>query len=247
MYNAYVHTDFAFLTGKSVVESKFVPETAGPVLQPRFGYGYQEVIKYMKKTILFAVALTLVIGLTACQSSNIQVGGTETDGSANVVVNPFVGTTAETTKRETQAYSIPEGATGPADVTLAGDPYADYPEDKKPDLSKKQVQVRYYYVNSKGLNEEFDVIEDDECNAENLNGLMITMGVLVDDTEVVKFESDGTNGVLTLNKLEGESSHATEQLLAQAIANTFTDNLGLDSLTIKVGDKTYGPLEYTKP
>lgn len=200
----------------------------------------------MKKIMSFVLVLTMAMLLAACQSSNIEVGGGPAlDGSEDVVKNPSVNqTAAATTAAETPAYSIPADAKGPGDVTLGYDPYADYPEDKRPDPNRKQIQVRYFYVNSQGLNEEFDIIEEEKCNAENLNSFMVSMGVLKDGTEVAKFESDGTNGVLTLNQLEGQSSFATPDLLAQAIANTFIDNLALDTMTIKVGDKTYGPLKY---
>jgi len=190
--------------------------------------------------------LAVSVLMAGCQRSNIVVGGDGAPGEGIVLQDPNRVTEPATTVATTP-YTIPEGATGPGDVTLDANAYINYDEDKRPESTEGVIQVRYFYVNSKGLHEEFDILENKECNAENLNELLINTGVLVDGTEVVKFESDGTNGVLTLNRLEGQSSHATEELLAQAIANTYTDNLGLDYLTVIVDGETYGPLEYTKP
>ena len=50
--------------------------------------------------------------------------------------------------------------------------------------------------------------------------------------------------VLTLGQLSPGVAEATEEQLAQAIASTFCDNMELDSVTVKAGDKTYGPLKY---
>ena len=203
----------------------------------------------MKKISLILTLFMTAAVLAGCGNSN--KAETEVQTQASQAVQPPEGAVvvhgketkpAETTKYETQPYVIPEGATGPADVTVA--PRTDIPEDKRKVDEGTEIQVRYFFINSKGLNEEFDLLVNEECNAETLNALLVRLGVLAEDTQVLSFESDGTDATLTLNKLEGLSSYATEELLAQAIANTYTDNLFLDTLTVKVGDKTYGPLEY---
>lgn len=196
----------------------------------------------MKKFSLFLAVVMAAMLMTGCKSSEIKVGSDDPEIAGDVLV---VETTKETesTQYETVEYTIPEGATGPADVKIEANEDS-IPEDKKSESQGNIIQVRYFYINSKGLNEEFDVIENGECDAAALNDLLIRTGVLVDGTEVVSFESDGTNGTLTLSQMDGQSSYATEELLSQAIANAYTDNLFLDTLTIKVGDKTYGPLEF---
>jgi len=200
----------------------------------------------VKKLVLVMAMLTAVMLLAGCQRSNIVIEDTDMVPDGVILPDPNRETEAKETV-PTTAYTIPEGATGPGDVTLGADTYANYDDDKKPASTENVIQVRYFYINSKGLNEEYDVLEGKDCNAENLNELLIGTGVLVDGTEVVNFETDGTNGTLTLNQLKGQSSYATAELLAQALANTYTDNLGLDYLTVIVDGETYGPLEYEKP
>lgn len=199
----------------------------------------------MKKLSIILVVLTAAM-LMACGSSKTEAENPQAAGETSEVSaskQTAAAKQTETTRFETQPYSIPEGASGPADVKIENN--EDLPDDKKSEeTTGRIIQVRYYYINSKGLNEEFDVIENGECDAGALNDLMIRCGVLADGTEILSFESDGTNATLELNEMAGQSSYATEELLSQAIANVYTDNLGLDTLTIKVGDKTYGPLEY---
>lgn len=199
----------------------------------------------MKKLVLIVALLAAVMLMAGCQRSKIVIEDTEFVPEGVILSAPNMSTEAMTTA-PTSAYTIPEGATGPGDVTLGADAYAGYSDDKKPQQTGEIIQVRYYYVNSKGLNEEYDVLENKDCNAENLNELLIGTGVLVDGTEVANFETDGTNATLTLNKLEGQSSYATAELLAQALANTYIDNMNLDTLTVIADGETYGPLEFKK-
>lgn len=199
----------------------------------------------MKKLVLIMALLAAVMLMAGCQRSNIVIDDTEFAPEGVILPAPN-STTAAAATVATTPYTIPEGATGPGDVTLGADAYAGYSDDKKPQETGEIIQVRYYYINSRGLNEEYDVLENKDCNAENLSELLIGTGVLVDGTEVANFETDGTNATLTLNKLEGQSSYATAELLAQALANTYIDNMNLDTLTVIADGKTYGPLEFQK-
>ena len=183
--------------------------------------------------------------LAGCKKSTITAqteAQTNPDGSVIGQIEK-----QETTHFQTASYEyvIPEGAKGPGDAYIVGDPYEFYPEDRKPQATENPIiQVKYFYVNAEGLIEDFDIIEGTECDAQDLIDILMNDGCLMEGTEVVSFESDGEQAVVELNQLEGQYQKATEEQLAQAVANTLTDNLYLDYLTVKVGDKTFGPLEY---
>ena len=155
--------------------------------------------------------------------------------------------TASQTQFETVAVEtvVAENASGPEDVTVIGDMYENYPEDKKPGETAAYVQIRYFYVKPDGVAEDFDAIEGTECTPEDLMDILVKGGTLSDQVTMTAYEADGSaKAVITLNKLEGASADASEELLAKAVANTFCDNLFLDEVTIKAGGKTYGPLQF---
>ena len=198
----------------------------------------------MKKLYLIFLTAMLALSLAACKQSTIKAEVNATDPEGNA----YVATTAETTKFEpiTHEYVIPEGATGPGDVTLYGDEYDNYPEDKKPQKDTEPVcQVRYFYIGAEGLKEDFDVIEGKtDCTAEELIELLVNDGTLKDGTEFISYEGDENSGTVEISMLKGAYVKATKEQLAQAIANTLCDNLYLDEVTVIADGETYGPLEY---
>jgi len=196
----------------------------------------------MKKFIILMAVLTAVMLMSGCQKSTISAEDQELGLSGNIVVNPGEGETV--TMHATEEYTIPEGATGPADVTVE-DVQQYYPDNFKTEELGDIVQVLFYYVNSSGLHQEFSVVDGPECTPEKLVECLVNEGVLGEGTKVMSYESDGDNAVLELNWLVGCSASATPELLAQAVANTFIDNMGVETVVVKETEgETYGPLEY---
>lgn len=200
----------------------------------------------MKKILNIMLVLAAIALLSACKPSTIEA---QTEVQTNEAGLPYgVIETHETMKYEKPSvnYVIPEGAKGPADSYVEGDAYKNYPADKMPvEDDTPRVEVRYFYLNSEGMHEDFDVIEGtDTLTAEDLFDILIVDGCLSDASELVSFEQEGDTAVITVSALDGMYEKATPEELAQAVASTFIDNFGLDTATIKVGDELYGPLEY---
>ena len=199
----------------------------------------------MRKILNIAVVLAAILAMTGCKPSVIEAQ-TEVQTGENGL--PYgVYETHETMKYEKPSltYVIPEGAKGPADSYVEGDEYQFYPEDRKPKATETPLyQVKYFYINSEGLVEDFDAIEGTEVTAEDLVNILVVDGCLAEGTELVSFEQEGDSATVTLSQLEGQYAQATGEQLAQAVANTFTDNLILDTVTVRAGEAAYGPLEY---
>lgn len=159
---------------------------------------------------------------------------------------------AETTKAapvpyETYATVVDENAQGPGGISVV-DAYKNYPEDKKPAETEAAVQVRYFYVGKDGIHGDFDVIEGKtECTAEDLIALLEDDGVLTEGSAVISYDSkNGGEAEIELSAMDPVFDYVTPEDLSQAIANTLCENLDLDQVTIKVGDKIYGPLKFKK-
>lgn len=197
----------------------------------------------MKKTISAALLLLSAAMLSGCKASEIEI-----ETKADMPQAGIIETQPTTAYKKAEVeYVVPEGAKGPGDAYIVGDEYEYYPEDRKPKGEEVQeVQVRYFYVNSKGIGEDFDAVEGTECTAENLMQVLIEDGCLAGSTEIISYEQEGDNGILTLSELTGVYENAAPEQLAQAVADTFIDNLFLDTLTVNVDDKTYGPLKFVK-
>ena len=187
----------------------------------------------MKKTIGMIILIAAAAMLAACAKKE------EAPAEAT--------TAAATIPYETYATVVDENASGPAGISVV-DAYHNYSEDKKPGETGPVVQVRYFYVSGDGIHEDFDIIEGKtECTAEDLIALMQSDGVLTDASAVVSYDSkNGTEATIELSAMDPVFSYVSEEELAQAVANTLIDNLFLDKITIKVGDRTYGPLTYKK-
>lgn len=200
--------------------------------------------KPMKRYLPMAMAMLMAALICGCSRSDIHV--------TNAASTDPAGSPAETSKPApttkfvpiTHEYVIPEGATGPADVTLHGDEYSNYPEDKQPQSTEACVQVLYYWISSEGLKQDFDIIEGNECNAELLTQLLVNDGVLDQEAKLVSFTVDGTSAVAELSSLKGYREDAAPETVAEAAARTYCENLFLDSVVIRCGEETYGPFEY---
>lgn len=199
----------------------------------------------MRKILNIAIVLAAVLAMTGCKPSVIEAQ-TEVQTGENGLPMGVIETQPTTEfKKPSLEYVVPEGAKGPGDAYVVGDEYEFYPEDRKPTGTETPVvQVRYFYVNAQGIGEDFDVVEGTECTAEDLIGIMVADGCLTEGTEVISYEQDGDNASITLNQLAGQYAEATKDQLAQAVANTLTDNLFLEKVTVVEGETTYGPLEY---
>ena len=187
----------------------------------------------MKKLfyILVPVLIVLFVGCSRTAAAN-ETKATEPTSKIELI---------------THEYVIPEGAKGPGDVPTFADTYDNYPEDKRPKETEPRYEVIYYYVGAKGIGEDYDAIEGTSCSAEDLIHILINGGVLMDGAEVVSYtQDDGENAVLELSRMEPFYEGATEEQLAQAVANTIGVNMEVARVTVKVGDKTYGPLTFKK-
>lgn len=198
----------------------------------------------MKKSVSIIMAMLMAALICGCSQSTINVTNeAETDPAGNVYYAP---TTAETTKFEpiTHEYVIPEGATGPADVTLHGDEFSNYPADKQPETLEDYVQVMYYWIGKDGIQSDFDIVMGTECTAGDLTEILVNDGVLIEGTELLSFEVNGTEGLAEFNLLTGVYEEATIEQVAEAIADTFCENLGLEQVSVKWVDDVYGPFIY---
>lgn len=190
------------------------------------------------------MAMLMAALICGCSQSTINVTDEAlTDPAGNQY---YEITTAETTKYEpiTHEYIIPEGATGPADVTLYGDEYSNYPADKQPETLDDYVEVMYFWIGKDGIKSDFDIIMGKECNAQLLTELLVNDGVLADGTELLSFDVNGTEATAEFNILTGVYEDATTEQVAEAIADTFCENLLLEKVTVKWVDEVYGPFVY---
>ncbi|MDO4488040.1 MAG: GerMN domain-containing protein [Eubacteriales bacterium] len=194
----------------------------------------------MKKLTYLLMAAMLVMALAGCSKSNISIKENGDEKATEQTSQQVAETPIATVE-----YVIPEGAKGPSDGIINGDKYASYPDDKKPKDTENMIQVSYFYITGSGLNEDVDVIYEPECTAENLTALLIKDGTLATTTVLVSFTDNGDGtAVIEFNELTGAYEKATEDQLAQAVANTICDNLAIDMVTVKAGSDSFGPLEY---
>ena len=204
-------------------------------------------MKKLLNALLFVTAAVLLVG---CKPSNIS--NQETDFIPEGAKIPVV---QETTWKlpETVKYSIPENAEtgefgGPGAMETTAVDYSMYPEGKRPVAAEpgdeNTTLVILYRQTDLGMDQDFDAV--DVCDADSLIKALEKAGAFKEGTEVVDFYVDDDEvGHLVLNALNLYSLRKDE-IVAAGIANTFIDNLGLKALELKVGDKDYGTLEFTR-
>lgn len=206
----------------------------------------------MKKFLQLIAAAAAVLALGACSPSNIKSEESMPIPEDVLEVSKAETTKAKTKKEETKStYSIPADAPtgvdgGPGMMeTQAANFDADYPEDKKANESGSQsgTMICLYELDFAGIVQAFDTV--DVCDADSLIAAMVSNNILAMDTKVEAFSAEGGKGVLTLNKLEGVYEKATEEKILACVVNTFVENLSLETLEVKVGDKSYGEMAYT--
>jgi len=195
----------------------------------------------------------MVLALTSCRRSNITVEETDTLPEDVLVIKKTEAapkTTAARAETTTAVYTIPAEAEtgdqgGPGVMeTEREQRYDDYPDDKKPGESDTEnTMICIYTMDHSGLHQDFALVET--CDADSLINCLVEHYVLAEDTKVKAFSASGRSAKLELSKLEGTFSKARQEWLTSAIANTFTENLDLDSLEIVVDGQSLGSFEYS--
>ena len=175
-------------------------------------------IMNVTKFSLCAVSLVMILSLDACTPT------------------PNKGNTGET--KQTESSSAPEK----------------HPDPTAPELDVVSV----YNVSQDGKTLEGTMDAVDELNADTLVALLIQYGVLEEGTEVVSYEATGQPssedvgpGVVTIPGVEIESDmneygilnlnqfpDTSNQMLLQAVGNTFIENMKIVYLTIQVNGET---------
>lgn len=180
------------------------------------------------KKLFYILLPVLIVLLAGCSRS--AAGTKETEPTSKIELI-------------THEYVIPEDAKGPGDVPTFADTYNNYPEDKRPQETEASYDVIYYYIGANGMGQDIDSIKGSTCSAEDLMDVLVRGAVLRDGVKVVSYTQNGdVEADLELDGVEPFYEGATEEEVVQAIANTICENLGVEKVTIKVGDKTYGPL-----
>lgn len=204
----------------------------------------------MKKGSVLMAAFLAAAAMTACTPSDIS----SRESSA---VPEGVEMTKENTQtmsikdKPTVEYSIPadaptgvDGGPGVMETTAVDDSY--YPEDKRSGGTETQSEgsvVCLYTVDDTGITQTMADVP--ALSAEAIITAMVDNGILTQGTKVLSYAQDGDSASLTLSELGAVYTDAkTEEILA-CIGNSLTENLGLESVDIKVGPTDYGPQSYT--
>ncbi len=120
-----------------------------------------------------------------------------------------------------------------------------FPEDKKyVGEPEEGTMVCLYAAANYGIYQLFEYV--DVCDADSLLEVMIMDDILESTTEIVAFSNEGGDAVLELNELTAGYDSATEEQAVTCVANTFIENLGLNTIEIVVGDQTFGPMSFVE-
>lgn len=185
----------------------------------------------MKRAIMCFIGAMMVFSLAACTPT------TEKNKTGEV--------------KQTEAAQAPKSTQGPGVVT-----------DKNPDMDAPQLEVVSIYAPSEDgskMNVKMESVET--LDAQSLVDLLIQYKVLEDGTKAVSYKTEGTvaseevgpgiakpqpgmpteapaqqdeYGTLELSQFPADAKDQT----IQAVVNTFTENMNVQYLTIKAGDKT---------
>lgn len=199
----------------------------------------------LKKIVSFTAAAIAIFALSACTPSDISSGENSQ--------RPEAATEAETLNlkdRPTVEYSIPadaptgvDGGPGVMETTAVDDSY--YPEDKRGGAEDgAATEIACLYVPSAdGIVQSLSDVS--ALDADGLIAGLVTEGVLGQGTEVAAFSQEGSTASLSLNRLSAAAPDLSDEVLLACIVNTFTENLGIDSLSVTAGDEDFGTLSYT--
>ena len=205
----------------------------------------------MKKVLTLLTAALAAVTLAACTPSDIS-------SAESTAVPEGVTAAPEESKmsikdKPTVEYSIPadaptgvDGGPGVMETTAVDDSY--YPEDKRSsaaaseDAAEESVYA-LYTVDDTGIYQTMADVSG--ADAKSMIAAMVDNAILAEGTEVVAFTEDGTTAVLELNQLKPVYEKASEEEILACVVNTLTENLGLESIDVKAGDKDYGTQTFT--
>lgn len=202
----------------------------------------------MKKRVTILTAALAVFALSACSPSNISsaetspvpegvVAATEEEDSFSIKDIP------------TEEYTIPDDAPtgvagGPGMIeTSAVDNSSYYPEDKQSGNESDTVPVCLYAVDDTGVVQ--NMADAASSDADGIIAAMVDEGILAEGTEVSAFSQEGTTASITLNQLVPVYAEASEEQILACVVNTLTENLGLESISVKAGEQDFGEQVYT--
>ena len=204
----------------------------------------------MKKLRISMLLAAAALSLAACTPSNITA---EESASVPEGVMATEGETISLKDRPTVEYVIPEDAPtgvdgGPGVMETTAVDNSFYPDDKQSPQTTAEAEgeeavVCLYGVNDTGVVQT--MAEAAGMDADSLIAAMVEEGILAAGTEVSSFSQEGNTAELALNQLEAVYQDASEEQILACVVNTMTENLGLESISVKAGDKDYGQQSYT--
>lgn len=187
--------------------------------------------RFLHKCLLGLTA----VSLAACTPSTVQESR-DPRFQAETVPDDLTG---DMTLPESTAYTIPEGAEtgengGPGPLATTGD-YSYYPEDKQPtEGTETGATVILYIPGADGIRAAFENIET--MDADSLMEALINNNAVTDDVSVESFEiaEDESSATLVISNATSVYEAASEDEVVTAVANTFIDNFGLDTISVSV-------------
>ena len=204
----------------------------------------------MKKLRISMLLAAAAFSLAACTHSYITA---EESTSVPEGVMATEGETISLKDRPTVEYVIPEDAPtgvdgGPGVMETTAVDNSFYPDDKQSPQTTAEAEgeeavVCLYGVNDTGVVQT--MAEAAGMDADSLIAAMVEEGILAAGTEVSSFSQEGSTAELALNQLEAVYQDASEEQILACVVNTMTENLGLESISVKAGDKDYGQQSYT--
>ena len=204
----------------------------------------------MKKLRISMLLAAAALSLAACTPSNITA---EESTSVPEGVMATEGETISLKDRPTVEYVIPEDAPtgvdgGPGVMETTAVDNSFYPDDKQSPQTTAEAEgeeavVCLYGVNDTGVVQT--MAEAAGMDADSLIAAMVEEGILAEGTEVSSFSQEGNTAELALNQLEAVYQDASEEQILACVVNTMTENLGLESISVKAGDKDYGQQSYS--
>lgn len=205
----------------------------------------------MKKTLTLIVAIAAAAALSACTPSDISSAET-TAALPEGVAETQPESEMSLKDKPTVEYTIPadaptgvDGGPGVMETTAVDDSY--YPEDKRSSgetVAEASGGVHALYtVDDTGV---YQVMADvSGTDADALIAAMVENGILAEGTTVEGFSQEGTTASISLNQLKPVYEKASEEQTLACVVNTLTENLNLESIDVKVGDKDYGQQTFT--
>lgn len=204
----------------------------------------------MKRFVVELLIGILLVLLAGCSPSNIQQSN-DTNLQGLIVPDDLTG---DMTLPETSEYVIPADAEtgengGPGAMETTAADYSYYPEDKQPsETVDNGILVILYVPRSGGIFSTFDFV--DTLDEDSLMEVLVNNNTITDDVTLESFEmaEDGNSASIIISNATSVYEAASEEEVVTAIANTFIDNLGLDTVSLSVtsSGNTYTDLSYSQ-